>query len=701
MKTRITIICITISFFFLILLTACTGSQTTPEITPSPSQTASLTPSPTPSATPTITLTPTPVPTAFGGGGKPRIALIGLEYINGGNFLSLNVGSLGTAPDQIIFTKSIKIADLDDTFWGYPNLPLSWSPDGTYLAYPAMTDGHLAIHLMDRIKSSSELLAEFPEYDSIYAAGKFSWSPDGKFLAFSTSEDFKECLYVINLEEKTVGKVNETNISVYGWSEDGSTIYFQNHGYIKLADTTTMEYSKFDDIWIREAVGGRDDIPDGYSTGFDNYYHQPVYYLYYPDGTVSYMVVPENDPDQAFEVYRFTNGSESNIWISSLPVIPSRDGTRMLMSWYGSDTLLDISGNFSFVISKDEIPYIFDDTLGINHYYGFEWAPDGQSYLAFQDYYVKTINDDGEEQYEFIKDILLIDANTQEVLQTYSLDEYENDFLDFSPCADLSYWDGLSGIDIYWPDEPMSANGFATEQPFAIHTPTPTPTPHPDWSAVEDLEVMDDFSKKVIDQKIWSFSRYPKLNEDPDSKHLETEIDEESGFLNFTSTEERNYYAGLQLSSRELIHNNQGEKLMIVVQADIKLSGFENGFESTSFTLENTVFPWGDSKYYNIGCFLYKQEGVPTLSCGASGEESFTTDIDPSIWHTIRMEFIPSLGIAQYYLDGELLSHVEYDNYKSYLSISSNFQLKLWLNTQNTKGTASFDNIVYETVMLP
>jgi Tol biopolymer transport system component len=95
---------------------------------------------------------------------------IALRLLNEYELLILNIRTPGQPP-----------MNLSETL-GLSGYPLSWSPDGRYLAFASHDDNRL-IYVWD----GDTAINIVP--DSLYDAYLLSWSPDGRYLAFTSSDD--------------------------------------------------------------------------------------------------------------------------------------------------------------------------------------------------------------------------------------------------------------------------------------------------------------------------------------------------------------------------------------------------------------------------------------------------------------------------------------------------------------------------------
>lgn len=117
---------------------------------------------------------------------------------------------------------------------------MTWSPDGTRIAWETNREGDYDIWVMNADGSNPAPLTVDPANDEWPA-----WSPDGTRIAFQTSRDGNAEIYVINVDG--TGLTNLTNDPGFddapAWSRDGTKISF-----ISDRDGSL-------DIWVMEADG--------------------------------------------------------------------------------------------------------------------------------------------------------------------------------------------------------------------------------------------------------------------------------------------------------------------------------------------------------------------------------------------------------------------------------------------------------------
>lgn len=100
---------------------------------------------------------------------------------------------------------------------------ISFSPDGTKLAFTAKSDGRDWIYIKNIKTGDLEKLKL--DLDGVYTV---SWSPDGKYIAFVGNEAEKSDLYMVELSSKQVTNLTNDIFTddMPSWSRDGKKIVF-------------------------------------------------------------------------------------------------------------------------------------------------------------------------------------------------------------------------------------------------------------------------------------------------------------------------------------------------------------------------------------------------------------------------------------------------------------------------------------------
>jgi Tol biopolymer transport system component len=112
--------------------------------------------------------------------------------------------------------------------------PLSWSPDGRYLAFGSPHEGDSSeIYLLDTHAANQQAIniTQMPATREIPS----NWSPDGRYLAFASFQDNKPLLYVWNGETSiniTPEDMPDTADSYrITWGNDGELAFNVSFGY--------------------------------------------------------------------------------------------------------------------------------------------------------------------------------------------------------------------------------------------------------------------------------------------------------------------------------------------------------------------------------------------------------------------------------------------------------------------------------------
>ncbi len=174
--------------------------------------------------------------------------------------------------------------------------PLSWSPDGTRLAFNSDGDGsNLDIYVMNADGSGVTRLTDHAAADV-----EPTWSPDGAKVAFRSNRDGNFDLYVMHADGTGVTRLTDTPGIEFSpvWSPDGTKIAFELNG----------------DIYVMKADGsGVTRLTD--TPGFDG---RPAWS---PDGA---RIAFHSDRDGNFEIY-FMNVDGSAV--TRVTNDPARDWT--------------------------------------------------------------------------------------------------------------------------------------------------------------------------------------------------------------------------------------------------------------------------------------------------------------------------------------------------------------------------------------
>jgi len=133
---------------------------------------------------------------------------------------------------------------LDGASWEY-----DFTPDGDWLAFPAIFNDVYLIHVLHLPDCQRTLISQGKIYDA-----SPRWSPDGQRLAFLSGRDGQTDVYVMDADGSNVERLTATpdNEALLGWSPDGQHllyyIYPQKGGVITLAyaDLATHNLHGFD-----------------------------------------------------------------------------------------------------------------------------------------------------------------------------------------------------------------------------------------------------------------------------------------------------------------------------------------------------------------------------------------------------------------------------------------------------------------------
>lgn len=107
--------------------------------------------------------------------------------------------------DPRMLTVDEEVADDEDPIY-YGNL--TWSPDGSQLAFVSDLDGSPDIYVMDNDGSNITRLLEAPGEE-----GSLAWSPDGMYIAFSST-----------IDENEDGETDDDNADLFVVNADGSNL---------------------------------------------------------------------------------------------------------------------------------------------------------------------------------------------------------------------------------------------------------------------------------------------------------------------------------------------------------------------------------------------------------------------------------------------------------------------------------------------
>lgn len=126
----------------------------------------------------------------------------------------------GQVIDRVV--RGQQTMNLEELNWLNPGI--TWSPDGSKLAFAAKKGEFDVLHVADVKKKKIITTYEF-EFDELFTP---SWSPDGKEIAFSAAENGASDVYIYNLESNRYRNVTRDIFSDLNpkWSPDGKRIVF-------------------------------------------------------------------------------------------------------------------------------------------------------------------------------------------------------------------------------------------------------------------------------------------------------------------------------------------------------------------------------------------------------------------------------------------------------------------------------------------
>lgn len=118
---------------------------------------------------------------------------------------------------------------------------LSWSPDGSSIAFTSLLDGNLEVYSVDTRSGELVNLSQGDTYD-----GKAQWSPDGQTLAFASARAGAPLIYLLDPADGTLRPlVDEDPASYPAWSPDGRWLVMEKgqrrQMELVLVDTASAE----------------------------------------------------------------------------------------------------------------------------------------------------------------------------------------------------------------------------------------------------------------------------------------------------------------------------------------------------------------------------------------------------------------------------------------------------------------------------
>ena len=148
----------------------------------------------------------------------------------------------------------------------------SWSPDGSQIAFVSDRHGNREIYVMNADGTGVARLTDNPGHDSCFPS---CWSPDGGQIAFVSDRDGDSEIYVMNADGTAVTKLTDNSIPDWGpsWSPGGSQILFGSTGpdgdheiYVINSDGTNRNQLTWSWSVDRNAVWS----PDGSRIAFES-----------------------------------------------------------------------------------------------------------------------------------------------------------------------------------------------------------------------------------------------------------------------------------------------------------------------------------------------------------------------------------------------------------------------------------------------
>ncbi|WP_054536661.1 TolB family protein [Herpetosiphon geysericola] len=204
----------------------------------------------------------------------------------------------------------------NDIYNGHP----SWSPDGKNIVFHSNMDdpgGHNSeIYIISVEGNNLRRLTNHLEWD-----GQPSWSPDGRYIAFESKRDGKFEIFLYDLNNDTINKINTNMSAGYpSWSPNGKYIAFHSKDFsgmniymINMENNiiTPITMDEFDN-WMPSWSKNSENII--FSSNKDGV--RDIYSLNLVDKNIK-KVIPTNEDDW---------------W----PVTLSPDGTKIIFCSYNS-----------------------------------------------------------------------------------------------------------------------------------------------------------------------------------------------------------------------------------------------------------------------------------------------------------------------------------------------------------------------------
>ncbi|HEX2618933.1 MAG TPA: hypothetical protein VHL11_02270 [Phototrophicaceae bacterium] len=242
---------------------------------------------------------------------------------------------------------------------------VSWSPDGTHLAFESNMGGDWGIYAVEVDKLGNAASSPYPLFDfPDTVEGRPDWSPDGEHLAFTVAGDE---IYIGNVIDETT--LNLGSGYTYDWIPDGSALIYtksidnapdSDHRALYRANPATGEQTEIIPLDFQARVQG---VSAGGVALLHGYDSKKVIHImlvdvasgeimsvnmretegwgwWSPDGTkIAYMTSGENNDIVLIDPV----SGESEILTDELSaslagsIYWSPDGTRIAFTAYGSD----------------------------------------------------------------------------------------------------------------------------------------------------------------------------------------------------------------------------------------------------------------------------------------------------------------------------------------------------------------------------
>ena len=147
--------------------------------------------------------------------------------------------------------KGEKAGDYEEMHWLRGGI--TWSPDGTMLAFATKAGNRDAIHI-SKVEGTGQNKVIKPDMDAIYSP---SWSPDGSKILFSAINKGRLDLFTVNVETEAITRLTNDffDESTAQWSPDGTQIVFASDRLEEPYEITVVSARRGYDIFIMNADG--------------------------------------------------------------------------------------------------------------------------------------------------------------------------------------------------------------------------------------------------------------------------------------------------------------------------------------------------------------------------------------------------------------------------------------------------------------